>query len=912
MSRSTPWWVLAVGVSFLAYFGLLAYCDIVRPEDYGLHAEFSGGRMRIARVISGSPADRAGVLAGDVVVHAGQTPIREVSDWTVVSSHIHLGQPEPVTIVRDGRTFQTALTLQPRGLAFWLTAPGSFLLMTLTIQLVSIGLAWVIVVKKPDDGVARLGAFLLAAIGVFKIALPYRFAAVWNAVPLPLSLLFWIPHTSDLACAAVLASFAASFPRRLIRSPWLWLALWTPMLASIVPATLQWLAVLNHPESPVDLPFYGRYQTTLTGGYLAAALIALMVNFRRTVDLNERRRIKVLVFGAVGGLVPGFPVVAAYWLRSQDNLAESIFASGWTTIGTISFLLFPASFIYAILWHHLFDIRVIIRRGVQYALARRGLIWLAPALILLLVADVMAQRNAPLETVARSRGWAYLTVGIGIVVANSNRQRWLDSLDRRFFREQYNAQRILKSVAEDIRATGDFEIVAPRVVAQIDAALHPRFVALVARDSDELSYRVVSSVPAELDLPGIRADSKFVSLVRVLGRPMNLSAGGTAWLAAQLPPGEMASFLSSGVELVVPMSPSPAPREAALLLGLKRSEEPYSDEDCDLIALIANSLEVLMTRQMAAVPPPIDAQFEECPACGTCFEAGTGTCAADATALTLVPSARILAARYRLEKRLGQGGLGTVYEARDTALDRVVAIKIIRHDIVGPGDLTRRFQLEAKIAAAFVHPNVVTVHDFGTSGAQAFLVMERLAGATLRGFLNHTGRPATRQTAAVIRQVCAALSAAHEARIIHRDLKPENIFLLEGNPDCGVKVLDFGIAKLLSGTQPVHRTTAGVLMGTLAYMAPELLRGEESTPACDLWALALVGHEMLTGAHPFALYGAGLPGADAPGAGASLGTEARHFFSRALAMEPKARYQSAPAFLTAFERMLESTDRPTS
>jgi len=155
-----------------------------------------------------------------------------------------------------------------------------------------------------------------------------------------------------------------------------------------------------------------------------------------------------------------------------------------------------------------------------------------------------------------------------------------------------------------------------------------------------------------------------------------------------------------------------------------------------------------------------------------------------------------------------------------------------------------------------------------------------------------------------MRHVCAAVTAAHERRVIHRDLKPENIFLVDGDPAGGVKVLDFGIAKLVSGTRSMHSTAAGSLVGTLAYMAPELLRGEEPSAACDLWALGLIAHELLTGTHPFAMYAAGLPGADAPVVGGALGAAAQRFFQTALAIEPNRRFATAPDLLAGFSQIV--------
>jgi serine/threonine-protein kinase len=195
--------------------------------------------------------------------------------------------------------------------------------------------------------------------------------------------------------------------------------------------------------------------------------------------------------------------------------------------------------------------------------------------------------------------------------------------------------------------------------------------------------------------------------------------------------------------------------------------------------------------------------------------------------------------------------MGTVYEALDTALERRVAVKVIRDELLGSSEAAQRFQREAKASAAFSHANVVTIHDFGVEGARAFLVMELLEGRTLREELVERRRFEPTRIVAILRDVCSALDAAHQRRLIHRDIKPENIFLTRDS----VKVLDFGIAKFIPSIDGDAATQAGtrsgILIGTLAYMSPQQLMGEEVDVMWDLWALAVVAYEALTGVLPF-------------------------------------------------------------
>jgi serine/threonine protein kinase len=370
--------------------------------------------------------------------------------------------------------------------------------------------------------------------------------------------------------------------------------------------------------------------------------------------------------------------------------------------------------------------------------------------------------------------------------------------------------------------------------------------------------------------------------------------------------------------LLVPIAMAGGVREAMLALGMKRSEEPYSRADEELLQAIASSLSFLLGFATGTVAL---GGFEECPQCGSCYESGAGHCANEGALLTPVPVPRTLARRYQLEKRLGRGGMGTVYQAHDTALERKVAVKMIREDLLYSKEASQRFQREARAAAAFSHPNVVTVHDFGVeAGTRAYLVMELLQGRTLRQELEAGYKMPARQVLEIVRGVCAGLEAAHRENLVHRDLKPENVFLANTGSSETVKILDFGIAKFVPHvTQAtVDRETIGIL-GTPQYMSPEQLKGEIIAPGWDLWAVGVIAYEMLTGTHPF---GSGNPAtaqfAIVEGRFRAI-TEAipgapeqwQEFFSRAFAPSPGNRPGSATALAVALEQAFSSvTSRP--
>jgi serine/threonine-protein kinase len=388
----------------------------------------------------------------------------------------------------------------------------------------------------------------------------------------------------------------------------------------------------------------------------------------------------------------------------------------------------------------------------------------------------------------------------------------------------------------------------------------------------------------------------------------------TGWLKQQLPHEETQFLRQARIEWLIPIAATAGRTEALLAVGFKRSEEPYTREDQDLLLAIAASLSLLLERP-AAVREPAGGAFEECPTCGELYDAGVTRCSVEGATLSLVRLPRLLVERYRLDRRLGGGGMGTVYEATDTELERRVAVKVMREEMAGNPGADERFRREARIAAAFSHPNVVTVHDFGVAAAsRAFLVMELLTGVDLRGELTQKGRLAPHRVVEVLRGVCAALEAAHQRELTHRDIKPENIFLARTAGTEVPKVLDFGVAKLVSASAPTRSmtTAAGQLIGTLRYMSPEQLRGEPAAETWDLWALGVVAYEMLTGEYPFA--GATMPewhsavmaGRFTPLARRLPAAPAawEEFFGRALAVDPGQRPGAASEFLSELEKAL--------
>jgi serine/threonine protein kinase len=213
---------------------------------------------------------------------------------------------------------------------------------------------------------------------------------------------------------------------------------------------------------------------------------------------------------------------------------------------------------------------------------------------------------------------------------------------------------------------------------------------------------------------------------------------------------------------------------------------------------------------------------------------------------------RLIADRYRVIELLGRGGMGVVYKAEHARIGKVLALKLLTGELTRDAGQLARFKREAEMSSRLSHPNTVQVFDFGEADGLAYLAMEYVRGRDLGVVVSEAGRLDSTRTMRIVIQICSSLAEAHDKGIVHRDLKPENIMIVPSPAGEDVaKVLDFGLAKLRESSELSDVTSSGAIVGTPYYMAPEQIRGEGVTPACDVYALGALLYACLTGTVPF-------------------------------------------------------------
>jgi eukaryotic-like serine/threonine-protein kinase len=616
------------------------------------------------------------------------------------------------------------------------------------------------------------------------------------------------------------------------------------------------------------LPIRQTFRTAAGSIFAVVSLIAICAvvarNYRLTQNAGQRRRIRWMLFGFTAGLGPYCFVIILQWIGRVGGIASLQKGAQWDVViwalnGWLSVI--PVSFGYAIARHRLFDIQLIVRRGLQYLLARRVL----QALLVLPAAGlVVSIALHPGRTVAQLLfdDSGYLNIALVLATAASlrYRERLRGWVDRRFFRRAYNSEAILMGLPEQLKDLRSSREVAAKVAEDVIAALEPRAVYMLAAEGSQFST-VFSSDGTGLTFSNRDEHGDVLS--------WNKSVRSMSELRSAMVP-DSRSLEERGVQLVVPVIGRQR-LSGLLLLCEKKSEEPYSSTDRALLEAIAGQVAVLLEKlrleeelqrerkerqEMAArFGDQITNLCRECPACGRCYDSTAIQCEHDGQVPVLtLPIDRTVHGKYRLEQLVGRGGMGVVYRATDIRLKRPVAIKIMLNELFGNDKALQRFQREAEASARLAHPNIVRIYDFGSIGTLgAYLVMEYLEGKTVREVVKAGHRISPSRLAPWADQLLDGVESAHAAGVVHRDLKPENLLLAGGVGEPEVmKILDFGLAKvkMLNIAEAERLTVTGVTMGTLGYMSPEQFAGGEVDHRSDIFAIGTILLELLANRLP--------------------------------------------------------------
>jgi eukaryotic-like serine/threonine-protein kinase len=601
---------------------------------------------------------------------------------------------------------------------------------------------------------------------------------------------------------------------------------------------------------------------------LVAYCFVLMRNYRLAREVDQHRRMKWIVYGSVLGILPQVTILATRFALNSLGQGQILSTDTFVVLNQVANAavgIVPITWGYAIIKHRVFEINVVVRRGLQYLLAKNVLQILLALPLVALGYTIISNRNQTITEIV-THNPVYLSLAVVAAVGLKFRKQLKDRIDRRFFREAYDQERILLGLIDEIKELSSISDISKLVSDEIDAALHPRNIYAFYREEERRDLTLGYSSSGTSNVVSIPETSQ---LLRTIERASGVQE--YPFSHDNSLPAEEAGWLDQlGVSLIVPMCGTDPRPIGLLLLGEKKSEEPYSVNDRKMLQAIAR--EIAIVRENALLKAKVNkeqkikrevlARFEEqninlvkeCPTCGACFDSSAERCDRDATELSLsLPVERTIDGKYRLDRLIGKGGMGAVYQAADLRLQRNVAIKVMLGSMFGDPQALRRFEREARMSARLNHPNIIAVYDYGAVGSEgAYLVMELVAGITLRHELVQRGKIDPVTAADFFDQILEGVKAAHASAVIHRDLKPENILISKDHGRSRIKILDFGLAKVAQIDMINSSLTArGSIVGTFGYMSPEQLTGEEVDERSDVFSIGVMVVEAITGRRPF-------------------------------------------------------------
>lgn len=844
---------------------------------FGLHLErvFGGGFAQPKAFVTSPPAgeypvvaglrpevlgDGGGLEIGDRILRVGDRDMRGrghiALDAVAVAEADALGRV-PVSIVRAGETRAAELQLS-RSPSTSVRGPAAAL-----TALVSL----IVLVRGRDRAHARLFFFAFMASALLHT---HFYGGGYLSTVISRSAFF----TLSFVAPPLVLLWALRFPpgtrppRALYLIPILYPALVFAVRGSYF---LGW---------PLPPSLAARMAGTVDALWLLLTLGLLVYNYRHA-DAIGRRRVKWLLTGVTVGMTPLMLWMTAPLINPFINPSEGLY-SRYLFLPVLMMMLVPVSFLIAILRHNLFDVDRILSKAASYSILVIGLFVVLFAVVPNLSALAMSRLGLD------PRLGQVLFAGVlasGVVVAQ---RRWGTRIESLLYparqRLDEKAQELMTLLAQlgDPRAAlGETGM---RLVSLFDVEHSSAFL----RNAG--GFTAVWQGCAE-GPSFVAASSPVVAVLRDRAAPITLrSVIGQKSSSSTPSLFDRAALAELSASAVAPIRSQDAVC-AFLALGSKTSRDLFTSSEIAWLAAIAERLSVGFEREAAS--------------------SASGSHPSRSARMVSRASSGAwpnLSERYLLLERLGEGGMGTVYRARDQELDREVAIKVLKEGMTSD-DMARRFRREARALAAFKHAHIVSIYDVAfTEQGLPFIVMELLEGRDLAVALAQSGPLPIDLAATMLRQTSSAVQAGHDRGVLHRDLKPRNLFLMANGNPVDVRVLDFGLAKFEDDAS--EPTGSGAIMGTPGYLSPDRCLGRPAAQSCDLWALGVIAYELLTGVAPF---GKGREAVARTIRGEALSARSlRHdlpprvdeFFAWALAVDAAGRFSSAEELSRAFDRVL--------
>ncbi len=650
----------------------------------------------------------------------------------------------------------------------------------------------------------------------------------------------------ELFLPAVLWLFVRAFPRVHRRTRLDDLAAAMAVLAAAVGGVLQ---AANLPPVQALSPALAVLARDVPGTYVApaffgphcllvlAALVVLLLRACR-VAADERARTWLFVAGIAVALAPH--VEGAVEVARPGTV--DVAAANWISVlGSVSTLAVPCLTLYAAIALRVLDVRTTVRVSARRLLTRGGLTALIAGPLMALGWLVVSRAERSVGEAAGDPLAGACLAGAGMALAAlAFRERLLAGMDAWIAPETADQRRALAAAGADLgQAAGLAGVGAAVARAARRGAGVPAVLLAAAETSGAGEYACASS---EVSMAPLPRTSSLVHVVEQFRAPLQVDPDVAASAFDLLPPEEAAWVAAAAAAVVVPVAGPGAALAGVLVVGRRADAGRLRPVDVAFLAALAAAAGLALSRlrlEAGAAGREGPGPAIECRACGRVAGApGAGPRCGCGGAWTPAPVPALLAGRLLVERRIGAGGMGTVYLARDLGLDRPVAVKTLEG--VFPAGLAR-LKTEAQAMAALAHPGIAQIHGLETWRGRPLLVMEHLGGGTVATRIAR-GPLAPAEAAGVALAVAEALGALHAAGYRHGDVKPSNIGL---TADGAVKLLDFGL------TEPAGRRgePAG---GTAAYLSPEVLGGAPPAAADDVWALEVVLYEMAAGQRPFA------------------------------------------------------------